>query len=337
VIGGVPFVSWIENEGSGSESIRVARLNAAGDGWDHVGSPIAIGTLNSQAIGSVNGVPFVAWQVLAAPQPAPTDWLLRVSRLEPEFLSASATPTSTGATLSVRVRTYGVSYPVGFQFGAGLTSTTATVKTSGDIATVTEKLSGLAAKTVYPYRPFAIAGTPAPVVLGPQQSFTTLAPDTQPPSAPRPLRAKFSRGTLSLTWQPSTDNVGVGPLSARPGREGGHPDHRRRHPVLGSQLPGAAADSLCAGRVRRGRERERRLEPAHGHPARSTGGGAARDSSLGAAALRLADDRQARQAAGDPKEAADLVCPLAGLAARPLHNHELISPELEGSTVFRSV
>jgi hypothetical protein len=72
--GGVPYVAWHEPDGTNSE-IRVARLNAAGTGWEWVGQPdgpgggITSGGINQSttrnafdaSLASIAGVPYVAW------------------------------------------------------------------------------------------------------------------------------------------------------------------------------------------------------------------------------------------------------------------------------------
>ncbi|HWH13632.1 MAG TPA: hypothetical protein VNT51_02730 [Miltoncostaeaceae bacterium] len=68
-VGGVPHVAWAEDDGTNSE-IRVARLNAAGTGWEHVGARLRPGSPVNQAanrdarspsLADVGGVPHVAW------------------------------------------------------------------------------------------------------------------------------------------------------------------------------------------------------------------------------------------------------------------------------------
>jgi chitodextrinase len=69
---------------------------------------------------------------------------------------------------------------------------------------------GLAAKNSYSYR---VRATDAAGNLSPYSaiaSATTLAPNTQPPTAPGNLAATAVRGSqINLSWSASTDNVGV--------------------------------------------------------------------------------------------------------------------------------
>lgn len=68
-VGGVPYVAWVETDGTNRE-VRVARPNAAGNGWDKVGevlnpaSPINQNdarNADDPAIVSIGGAPVVAW------------------------------------------------------------------------------------------------------------------------------------------------------------------------------------------------------------------------------------------------------------------------------------
>lgn len=85
-IGGTPYVAWAEDDGVNTE-IRVARLNAAGTGWDRVGeaagdaSPINRSpgrNARMPSITAVNGVPYVAWT-----EDDGTNDEIRVARLNP--------------------------------------------------------------------------------------------------------------------------------------------------------------------------------------------------------------------------------------------------------------
>ncbi|HEY0517429.1 MAG TPA: hypothetical protein VGD00_09940, partial [Solirubrobacteraceae bacterium] len=68
--GGVPYVAFIEGDGTNSE-VRVARLNAAGNGWEEPwrGVDATHGGINQDAtkdalhptLASIGGVPYVAW------------------------------------------------------------------------------------------------------------------------------------------------------------------------------------------------------------------------------------------------------------------------------------
>ena len=176
-IGGVPYVAWDETDG-GNFEIRVARLNAAGTAWEQVvggASPINQSPNDfavQASLTAIGGVPHVAWREFDG-----ANGETRVSRLQPEFSNASALPTATGATLSVDVNTHGVPYPVGFDHGPGLGSSTTTKTTSSGFETVTRQITGLAPSSAYQFRPFATAGTPLPKVAGSTQAFTTLAAD----------------------------------------------------------------------------------------------------------------------------------------------------------------
>ena len=178
-IGGVPYVAWREDDGVNIEE-RVARLNTATNTWEQVvggASPINQDPSKNSygaSLAGIGGVPYVAWQE--------DDYDARVSRLEPEFGSLTATPSDTGATLAVNVHSYGIPYPVGFQFGTALEKETAAQATAAgsDNVTISQKVSGLNPLTTYKVRPFATAGAPAPKVFGATGSFKTLADITAP-------------------------------------------------------------------------------------------------------------------------------------------------------------
>jgi len=88
----------------------------------------------------------------------------RVSRLEPEFLDATETAGETDATLSAHVRTFGVAYPIAFEYGPGASTNTKTATVlaqsgNGGSATVTETVAGLSPSTIYSWRPYGSDGT----------------------------------------------------------------------------------------------------------------------------------------------------------------------------------
>jgi hypothetical protein len=177
-IGGVPYVAWDEPDGTSVE-LRVSRLNGAGTAWQQVvggASPInqsTAGVAGEPSLTSIAGIPYVAWR-----ENDGTNNEVRVSRLEPEFSNTTALPTDAGADLRTDVNTYGLAYPVGFDYGPGFASATTTTATASDPATITKHVTGLAPSTAYSFRPFAIAGA-APNVLGTASAFMT-APQNGP-------------------------------------------------------------------------------------------------------------------------------------------------------------
>ncbi len=184
-VDGVPYVAWREETVLGDE-MRVARLSADGTAWERVAdSASPINEVPDEggyqgSIAAVNGIPFVAWAE-EDQQGAQT----RVARLEPEFVSQAATATDTTATLSATWHTYGLPYPLGFDYGVNLEqSTSPTPATAGqDTVTVEHRVASLAPVSNYSVRPFATAGVPEPRVLGAVGSVTTAPtpPDTTPP------------------------------------------------------------------------------------------------------------------------------------------------------------
>jgi hypothetical protein len=171
-VGGVPYVAWHEDD-----ELRVSRLNAAGTAWEQlVGGPSPMNdTAGREAarpsLAFIGGVPYVAWREYDY-----TNYELRVARLEPEFTSQSVTASPTGATLTAGVRTYGIPYRIGFQYGPALASETAiqSAPAGNDHVTISGQVGGLRPSTSYPFRPFATAGVPDPRVLGTIDAFTTI-------------------------------------------------------------------------------------------------------------------------------------------------------------------
>jgi hypothetical protein len=72
------------------------------------------------SLADVGGVPDAAWGERS--ETSIDD--MRVKRLEPDFLSQSAVPTLTGATLSAQIDDFGVPLPVGFEYGTASCATT---------------------------------------------------------------------------------------------------------------------------------------------------------------------------------------------------------------------
>lgn len=179
-VGAVPYVAWEEFDGTNYE-MRVARFNSSANTWEQPwsGAGATSGGINQStdqwatrgSLAAVGGVPFVAWQ---EPDNANSEEL-RVGRLEPDYLSLAAQPSTNGATLEARARTFGIPYAIGFQYGGALESetTTDTAAVGAEELTVTRQVAGLSPHTTYRYRPFAVAGVPAPKALGPINTFAT--------------------------------------------------------------------------------------------------------------------------------------------------------------------
>lgn len=191
-IGGVPYVAWVEIEqDDDNRELRVARLGTDGKTWHQVvGGPSPINNASNREAGfpsltSFGGVPYVAWS-----EPDSTDYEIRVSRLEPEFLSQSVMTSQGEALLLSRVRTYGVAYPVATQYGRGttLTQRTATVPTAHDVHEDTwfQSIGGLTPGADYSARPVGFDGTRV-TAAGPTTSFTTQpTPGSGPPGPAGP-------------------------------------------------------------------------------------------------------------------------------------------------------
>jgi hypothetical protein len=200
-IDGVPYVTFRQDVATEYE-IHVARLNAAGTDWENVaGPPAPIDRSAStfpadQSLAVVGGVPYLAWTEYDAQQ---TESQARVTRLDPEFVGQSATPGPTGATLSATWKTYGLAYPIGFEYGASLEAQTALTPASigSDPATVTQQVSGLAEQSSFGFRSFALPGV-EPRLFGEPGRFTTTdgtAPETtitkDPPNKLKKSKAKY--------------------------------------------------------------------------------------------------------------------------------------------------
>ncbi len=180
--GGVPYVAWSEAKGSVLQA-RVKRLT--GTAWRPVGGSLNIDAArhaSNPSIANIGGVPLVVSQerTVAPPPPLPRAEIRAVS-LEPDFLSRRAQPTRTGATLTTHARTYGIPYPIGFDYGTALErqTTTDTAPTGVDSVTVTRTVGGLSPRTSYKFRPLAIAPVPLPPAFGRVGAFS---PDVTPPS-----------------------------------------------------------------------------------------------------------------------------------------------------------
>jgi hypothetical protein len=188
-VDGVPYVAWYEDDGT-NEEIRVARLNAAGTAWEKVAdSPSPInespsGNAFYPSLATINGVPFVAWQDKAGG----ANYQVRVTRLEPEFVNQSVVPGPTSASLSATWHTYGIQFPIGFDYGASLESSTtpAPAAAGADSATITQAISGLSPHSAYQFRSYATAGVPTPRLLAPNSTVFETTDLTEPPDITPP-------------------------------------------------------------------------------------------------------------------------------------------------------
>jgi hypothetical protein len=193
-IDGSPWVSWSID--SPTHVIQTAQLT--GGAWKQAGttanddpnhsanngsanSPVGH-SLPPVSLTSVNGFPWIGFVEADGTQPGGQNVSsccnqVRVSRLEPTFLAHSAEPSDTSATLLTKLQTYGLPYPVAFEWGPGgsLTHTTPFHAASGDPAFSFTSIGGLHPSTLYSYMPVATAGTPQPLVDGPSDAFVTQA------------------------------------------------------------------------------------------------------------------------------------------------------------------
>ena len=196
-IGGSPWVSYEANN-----SIETSRL--VNGSWQQVGTiandnpqhsasngqaNAPVGNTNpAVSLTSVGGFPWIGFVEDDQTQPGGQNTRgccdqVRVSRLEPTFLSTSGEPSDTAATLVAKVQTFGLPYPVGFKWGPGntLTHTTTLKAAQGDPAISFTSIFGLKPSSEYSFMPVATAGTPEPLVNGPDNALVT-----QPAGPPRP-------------------------------------------------------------------------------------------------------------------------------------------------------
>jgi hypothetical protein len=153
----------------------VARLDSTATGWTE---PVA-GALNevagTRAAGpqllAVGGVPAVGW----AEGHAGGRSDVKLARLEPEVLGTQVTPTATSATVTTRLRTFGLSPSVWFAYGpAGspLDRLTQPAAASGPEASVAATLTGLTPRTAYHVQPVVSSAIGADLA-GPVVDFST--------------------------------------------------------------------------------------------------------------------------------------------------------------------
>lgn len=185
--GGRPYLTWTESllgppgnatcPGPVNGGVRVARLDASLTRWEEVvggtDAPLTGDLAQATAIG---GVPYVTFQGSGGSNVEP-----RVARLEPEFLTTSGFASETGANLLAEVRTYGVAYPIGFEYGPGGGFGTQTSPTTTNFAddkdVVLQQVGGLTPGTAYSLRAFGTDLTRR-TATGPVTGFTTTATPT---------------------------------------------------------------------------------------------------------------------------------------------------------------
>ena len=186
-VSGQPWVAW--RQGGTVNGAWASRLV---DGeWETAGSPFNNGgptsrVNNGPALASVNGFPWVAFgegdgTFAGSPGVQPCCTQERVARLEPDFMTTSAFPADTSATLLTGLRNFGLPYPVGFEYGPdgfGSDSSTKQARLGLEEDNVFTGVTGLTPSTFYRFRPFATAGTPLPRARGAASAFVTTPPQS---------------------------------------------------------------------------------------------------------------------------------------------------------------
>lgn len=178
-IGGQPWVSW--HQQGGTSEVGVAALRD--DVWQPIAAPYHHGSADEQVrqgpeLADVNGFPWFSFtegdgQTQGGPGAEPCCSQVRVARLEPEFSSPTSQPTDDSATLLASVTSYGLPFPVGFQYGPGGNFTEVSDVSASTQSLFFRIIHGLTPSTIYGYRPIALAGTSQPEVTGAASYFVT--------------------------------------------------------------------------------------------------------------------------------------------------------------------
>ena len=181
-VSGQPWVAWRQGgavNGAWASRLVDGEWQTAGNPFNHGGPDSRV--LNGPALASINGFPWVAFgegdgTFPGSPGVQPCCTQERVARLEPDFLSTSAFPADTSATLLTGLRNFGLPYPVGFEYGPDGFGSDSNTKQAGagmEEDNVFTGVTGLTPATFYRFRPFATAGTPLPRVRGASNAFVT--------------------------------------------------------------------------------------------------------------------------------------------------------------------
>jgi hypothetical protein len=173
---GRPYVAWTEGDGT-TNQLRVGRLNAAGTDWEEVvGGASPINRTADQpafhpSLSAVGGVPYVAWF-----EPDADGYEIEASRLEPDFLSQVSLATARRALVLTRVRTYGVAYPIAFEYGRdgsfGRRTRPTRTAHGNDTDTAYRVIRRLTPETSYLWRAIGLDGWRT-TATGPTGTFTT--------------------------------------------------------------------------------------------------------------------------------------------------------------------
>lgn len=205
------------------ESLRVARFDDPSWSEPTAGqAPVNSGLTFAGVLAPIGGIPWIAWEQENYDGGRSH---VRVARLEPEFLSASATAATDGAELSTAVRSFGLPHRIGFELGDAFARRTALQTTTGETSTITGRVNGVPPATEVAWRPVATAGVAAPAITGPTASFRTptappadLAPAA--PAAPPPpvATAPPPAAPTQATEAPLTIKLKRTRLRVRPGQ-----------------------------------------------------------------------------------------------------------------------
>lgn len=197
-------VTWQAPASDGGFTITKYTVTASGD--DAPTCTWTSGPLTCTVVGLVNGVSYT-FRVTATnrsgtgPSSNPSNAVTTTGAPPP--------PTNVSATAGDQQATVSCSAPA-TNGGATITSYTATASPGGAHAsapTCPITVTGLTDGTTYTFTVTATSGLGTSSPSNPSAKVTPV--DKQPPTAPAGLAGRIAHGALTLTWQASTDNVGV--------------------------------------------------------------------------------------------------------------------------------
>jgi hypothetical protein len=197
-------VSWTAPASTGGAAITKYTVTASGSGGQTC--TWTTGTLTCTVTGLLNGISYtftVTATNAAGTGPAST----ASNAVTP--IGAPPPPTGVSATAGDQQATVSCTAPIS-NGGATITSYTATASPGGAHASAPScpiTVTGLTDGTAYT---FTVTATSSLGTSAPSAASNKVTPvDTHAPSPPAGIAGRIVKGSLLLTWQASTDNVGV--------------------------------------------------------------------------------------------------------------------------------